>query len=143
MNRPDKPKQRPWRPGEKKKRSEVAPSRRDKLKIVGGIVAAVALIFGWVYFETKIKHAQNLEDDLRRFRTRYHLNDEQVRQTRRLEEQFHSNVNPFALPSHTPEEEHEHLLQHSRAMSPEDGARFLAEQEKRPAATATPAGSKR
>ena len=87
MNRP-KLKQRLLRPGEKKKRSEVALSRRDKLKIVGAIVAAVAIIFGWAYFETKIKHAKNLEDDLRRFRTRYHLNDEQVRQTRRLEEQF-------------------------------------------------------
>ena len=130
MKRPPKPKQRPWKPGVKQKPEAVSLSRRDKLQIVGIIVGAAVVFFGGGIFSFKIKHAQYVEDDLKRFRARYHLSDEQLRQTRRLEEQFHGSGNPFTLPTHTPEEEHEHLLQHSRAMSPEDGARFLAERER-------------
>ena len=99
------------------------------MTIVGSIVASVAVIVATAVFESKIKH-KHLEDDLKSLAARYHLNDEQLRETRYLEEQFHGSGNPFTRHAHTFEEEQEHLLKHSRAMSPEDGARFLAEQEK-------------
>ena len=131
MKRVANPKQRPWKPGGKKMRETVALSLGGKLTIVGSIVASVAVIIGTAIFESKIKHAKHLEDDLKSLAARYHLNDEQLRETRHLEEQFHGSGNPFTRRAHTFEEEQEHLLKHSRAMSPEDGARFLAEQEKR------------
>ena len=130
MKRAARPKQRPWKPGGKKLRETVALSLRGRLTIVGSIVASLAVIVGTTVFESKIKHAKQVEDDLKNLAARYHLDDEQLRETRHLEEQFHGSGNPFTRPSHTFEEEQEHLLKHSRAMSPEDGARFLAEHEK-------------
>lgn len=130
MKRPAKPKQTPWKPGGKKSRETVALSLGGKLTIVGSIVASLAVIVATAIFESKIKHAKHVEDDLKSLAARYHLNDEQLRETRHLEEQFHGSGNPFTRPSHTLEEKQEHLIKHSRAMSPEDGARFLIEQEK-------------
>jgi len=74
---------------------------------------------------------QSLDLDLLvdRWRQQYHLTDEQVRQIREIEMNFHGSGNPFTRPSHTRAEMREHHREISAHMNPEDGARYLRSQE--------------
>lgn len=72
--------------------------------------------------------AQNnaLDNQLSRWRTRYHLTEEQAARIRQLELEFHGNGNPFtSRESGTPEENDAHHFAISRVMKAEDSERFL------------------
>ncbi len=63
---------------------------------------------------------------LEKWTASYHLTGEQADRIRQIEVEFHGNGNPFtSRGSATPEENHAHHLEISRAMNPEDGARFM------------------
>ena len=104
-------------------------SRADKWKIVAVVSAVFSTAFGLTFFIIKNKHTQHIESAVARWRTTYHLDDEQGRKVRSLETQFHAGWNPFHHPVHTPAEIYQHHLAISRVMTPEDAANFMKSQE--------------
>ena len=103
--------------------------RRDKLQIWGWIVG-VFLVFGvGFHLITTRNQATSLDNLVQRWRTDYHLNDEQARRIRAMEEEFHGNGDPFFRPAHTREETREHHRAMADVINPEDGERFYKAQE--------------
>lgn len=69
---------------------------------------------------------QALDKQFAKWKTLYHLTDEQAARLRQMELDFHGNGNPFtSRESGTPEENLAHHLKMSRVMSPEAGERFF------------------
>jgi hypothetical protein len=104
-------------------------SRGDKWKIIAVLAGAFVTLLCGGLIGAKSKHSQKIESRLARWRTTYHLDDEQVRKVCSLETQFHAGWNPFHHPVHTPAEIYQHHLTISRVMTPEDAASFLKSQE--------------
>lgn len=102
-------------------------SGRDKflLCLIIAVLIALSLVF-----EHKIatsRQAESLDRQMARWRTQFHLNDEQERLIRGIERQFHGSGSPFARrPSPSEQEVSEHQRAIARIMNPEDAARFLA-----------------
>lgn len=105
----------------------------DKLK-VWGIIAGLAAFFVLVFhFSTTAQQRSSLDDLVnRRWRSDYHLSDEQARTLRKMEEDFHGSGDPFFRPAHSAAETTEHHRQMAAVMNPEDGARFFAHMEGKP-----------
>ena len=136
MHRPSH-RRKPLLPGHRKPERTVL-SSADKWKIGAMLVAGMAVFFGSGIFYAETKHAQHVESMVARWRMDYHLDEEHIRQLRRLEEQFHGNGNPLWIPAHKPLEIHEHYIEISHLMSPQDGAHFLRDQEGEQPGTAVP-----
>ncbi len=115
-----------------KKRQPPAPTvlnRSARLQIFAAVILSLLVLFGGAFFRAKSKHSQHIESTVARWRVTYHLDDDQVRQIRGLETQFHAGWNPFNHPVHTPAETYRHHLAISRVMAPEDAAYFLKNTE--------------
>jgi hypothetical protein len=85
-----------------------------------GILALIGTFMGIAEQRKALEHL------VANWRVTYHLTDEQAARIRKIELDFHGNGNPFtSRDSGTAEENIAHYLEISRAMSPEDGARFL------------------
>lgn len=72
-------------------------SRRDKLLIIGAVIAVLSAIFAFEHFYWTRNAADHLEQLLGSWTTRYHLNNERahsllLRQTMGLEAQPSANV---------------------------------------------------
>lgn len=105
------------------------------------ILLGVGVLFaGWSAFELHLGHQASLSSILSRWRSEYHLTEEQERLIRAEEELFHGGVNPLTRPRRTPEEAEAHRLALGHLMSPEDGARFLARAKPRGGSLTTPMG---
>jgi hypothetical protein len=66
-----------------------------------------------------------------KWKTTYHINDEQAERIQQIELDFHGNGSPFSIkPTRSKEEKHRHHEEISRLMSPEDGAHFMKAMEK-------------
>jgi hypothetical protein len=117
----------------RQKDAESAPfTRQDKLKLwalFGGVALACFLAF---HFLTTAQQRSSLDDLLVRWKSDYHLSDEQARTIRKMEEDFHGSGDPFFRPAPTAAETTEHHRQMAAQMSPEDGARFFAVMEGKP-----------
>jgi hypothetical protein len=105
-------------------------TRSDKLKIAAFLAAAPLVFFGWIHLQGTRSQATVFDRRIEKWRTDYHLNQEQARRLRLIEAEFHGSGNPLVRPAHTMEQLHEHHRALASAMNPEDGARFLAAHER-------------
>jgi hypothetical protein len=120
-------KRRPKRKGDGE---PTALTRSDKAKIAAFLAAAPLILFGWIHLQGTRSQGAIFDRRIEGWRGEYHLNDEQARRVRGIEEEFHGSGNPLVRPEHTTEEVREHHRALASAMNPEDGARFLAAHEK-------------
>jgi hypothetical protein len=126
-----------------KKHSQISKARRgfspavillgDKLKVLSVAFVGGAIVI-WLFILSCIKQQSfALNKQLEKWKVSYHLTDEQMSQLRAIELSFHGNGNPFSdFAIHTAEETFKHHQYMSTLMSPEDGARFLADLKKTP-----------
>lgn len=127
---------KPPRRESKRRNSEPAPTiltRWDKLQIWGVIAVVVLGVVG--VLTIRIHNDQrafneSLTRTLNRWRHRYHLDDARVNRIREIELAFHGNGNFLTVPSRTAEEKFHHSREIAAVMNPEDGTKFLADQEK-------------
>ncbi|MEO8354007.1 MAG: hypothetical protein ABJF10_27125 [Chthoniobacter sp.] len=102
---------------------------RDKAQIWAWIAGIFMIVgFAFHYFATR-QQAATLDSEVHRWQSDYHLNDEQVRRIRAMEEGFHGKGDPFLRPAHTPGETRDHHRAMADVMNPEDGERFFKAQE--------------
>jgi hypothetical protein len=125
----------PQKPGKRKKGKEPEPpppmSLRDKLQIWAWIIGIFLIVAASVHFVSTRQQRADLDSLIERWRSNYHLNDEQARRIRAMEEDFHGRGNPFLRPAHTQAATRAHHRAMADAMNPEDGARFFKAQEGR------------
>ena len=120
----------------KRRKSEPGPtilSRWDKLQIWGAIAIIMIGLISVLYI--RISHGQRAFDasltrTLNRWRPLYHLDDARVNRIREIEIAFHGNGNFLTKPSRTAEEKLHHHREIAAVMNPEDGTKFLADQER-------------
>lgn len=101
-------------------------SRTDWVRLSLILLVTGVLFVAWSAFELHLSHEASLGRILSRWRTEYHLTEEQERLIRAEEERFHGGANPLTRPRRTPEEAEAHRLALGNLMSPDDRARFLA-----------------
>ncbi|MEK0451128.1 MAG: hypothetical protein RL088_3396 [Verrucomicrobiota bacterium] len=75
--------------------------------------------------------SESLHRTVNRWRSHYHLDDQQVARIVEIEFAFHGNGNFFTKPTHTLEETDQHHREIAAVMKPQDGERFLADQLRR------------
>lgn len=106
-------------------------SLKDKILILAIVLIIVCSTAALLLFRSIQQQQQRIDQTLMRWRLKYHLDDQQVAAIRLIELEFHGNGVPFSGKSgRTPEEIRQHHLALSKAMGPEDGARFLMAMEK-------------
>ena len=104
-------------------------SLKDRLQIWAWIIG-VFLVFAFLFHFVTTRHQRSSLDALfQRWRIDYHLNEEQARRVRAIEEKFHGSGDPFTRPAHTQAETREHHRAMAAEMNPEDGRRFFRAQE--------------
>ena len=104
-------------------------TRVDKLNLLAAFLAITVTMCSIFHVLTTHAQSRAFDKQIARWRHDYHLNDDQARRVRAIEEEFHGNGNPFMRPGRTPAEASEHHRQIAHVMNPEDAARFLKVQE--------------
>ncbi|HRX53322.1 MAG TPA: hypothetical protein P5016_02375 [Verrucomicrobiales bacterium] len=106
-------------------------SGRDKAALIGIPVALFAIIVLLLHVVATAQQNASVTRTVTKWKTTYHINDEQAARIKQIELDFHGNGSPFSFgPTFTPEDEHSHHEQISRLMAPEDGARFMKAMER-------------
>lgn len=70
----------------------------------------------------------HLNGQMLHWRSKYNLDDSQVTEIRRIEENYHGNGSPFFAPSSTLDEIRAHEERIAAKMSKADGRRFIQDQ---------------
>ena len=104
-------------------------SLKDKVKIWAWICAFLLIFAAIFHLDATHQQKTRLDALLKRWRVNYHLNEEQLRRIRGMEEEFHGSGDPFFEPRHTRVETREHHRQMADVMNPDDGERFFRAQE--------------
>ena len=102
-------------------------SRREKLWLGGLAVAAVIVFVLLAHYSASWSSKRHLEDFLHNLRVSYSLDDSQVAAIRSIENEYHGEGGIFYTPSRSYQEKVSHEIEISKQMSPENGARFLAD----------------
>lgn len=114
----------------KAKQKHAADERRLNRQVLAGFCVMILAMVGWASFRSWLTNRQAIDEAIERWRLEYHLSEEQTTQIRQIEEAYHGTGTIFTWPSHSIAEIADHQPSISRIMNPEDGARFLAEQER-------------
>jgi hypothetical protein len=85
-------------------------SRTDWVRLSLILLVAGVLFVAWSAFELHLSHEASLSRILSRWRTEYHLTEEQERLIRAEEERFHGTAYPLTRTRRTPEEAEAHRL---------------------------------
>ena len=94
--------------------------------IFGYIGTPVLMIVVLLFFVSRARWRNGLDDQLARWKVTYHLNDAVVSQLRQIELDFHGSGNPITTPiQHNALEIKEHHDGMAMLMNKEDGVRFL------------------
>jgi hypothetical protein len=92
------------------------------------LLAIPALV---LHFSSIHQQTASISKTVTKWKTTYHINDEQAELIQQIELDFHGNGSPFSIkPSRTRDEKHRHHEEISRLMSPEDGAHFMKAMER-------------
>ena len=106
-------------------------SKRDKAMLIGVPIVLLAVPALVLHFSAIHQQTASVTRTVTKWKTTYHINDEQVERIKQIELDFHGNGSPFSIkPARNKDEKHRHHEEISRLMSPEDGARFLQVMEK-------------
>ena len=101
---------------------------KEKLS-VWGTIAAVMLLTLTPFVDQTIKHRRLIDRRVERWRSEYHLTEEQFQKLRKIERDYHKSEGPISVSSsHTAAEDDAHAKDIASYMNPDDAKRFL-EQE--------------
>jgi hypothetical protein len=118
----------------KKEKAPPAPTRlspRDKAALIGIPLVLFGIIALLLHLVATAQQNASVTRTVTKWKTTYHISDDQAARIKQIELDFHGNGSPFSFrPVFTPEEKHRHHEEISRLMSPEDGARFMKVMEK-------------
>lgn len=118
----------------RKKKAAPAPTKlswRDKAIIFGFLLLLLVFPAVFLHIHSVNQQTASVTRTVTKWKTTYHINDEQAERIKQIELDFHGNGSPFSIkPAHTRDEKHRHHEEISRLMSPEDGARFMKAMEK-------------
>ena len=118
----------------RKKKAAATPTAfapRDKAMLIGVPILLLAIPALVLHFSSIHQQTTSISKTVTKWKTTYHINDEQAERIKQIELDFHGNGSPFSIkPARTREEKHRHHEEISRLMSPEDGARFMEAMEK-------------
>lgn len=109
---------------------ESSHERDAKRILLAVLVAGVAMIMGMMHrFATQGQY-RSITRTIEQWKPIYGLDEVQARTIREIELDFHGSGSPFSFRGkRTPEQVLEHYKEISKVMSPESGARFLADME--------------
>jgi hypothetical protein len=94
--------------------------------IFGYIGTPVLMVVVLLFFVSRARWRNGLDNQLSRWKISYHLSDSVVSQLRQIELDFHGSGNPITTPiKHTALEIKEHHDGMALLMKKEDGAKFL------------------
>ena len=104
---------------------------RDKAMLIGLLILLLAIPALVLHFSSIRQQTASISKTVTKWKTTYHITDEQAERIKQIELDFHGNGSPFSIkPSRTRDEKHRHHEEISRLMPPEDGARFMKSMEK-------------
>jgi len=104
---------------------------RDKAMLIGAPILLLAIPALVLHFSSIHQRTTSISKTVVKWKTTYHINDEQAERIKQIELDFHGSGSPFSIkPAHTRDEKHRHHEEISRLMSPEDGARFMRAMER-------------
>ena len=78
---------------------------KDKLTVMGFLIGALALVMGLYVFISSQSYRQSIDRRVERWKSKYNLNQSQVRELTKIEAEFHAHDRPFSFRSHPSEEE--------------------------------------
>lgn len=117
-----------------KKKATTAPTTlapRDKAMLIGVPILLLAVPALVLHFSSISQQTASISKTVQKWKTTYHINDEQAERIKQIELDFHGNGSPFSIkPTRSKDEKHRHHEDISRLMSPEDGAHFMKVMEK-------------
>jgi hypothetical protein len=100
--------------------------RKDSWIIFGYIGTPVLMLVVLMFFVSRARWRNGLDDQLSRWKNTYHLSDTVVDQLRQIELDFHGSGNPITTPiQHSALEIKEHHDGMALLMKKEDSERFL------------------
>ena len=118
----------------RKKKAAPAPTKltlRDKGIIFGFLLLILVFPAVFLHIHSINQQTASVSRTVAKWKTTYHINDEQAERIKQIELDFHGNGSPFNIkPARSRDEKHRHHEEISRLMSPEDGARFMKAMEK-------------
>ncbi len=127
----------------KAKRKLANERRKLGLQVAAGFATLLAAMVGWTAFRSCSTNRQAIDAAIETWRRDYHLSDDQAARIRQIEQAYHGTGTIFTRPAHSLAEVADHAPSISRVMNQEEGARFLADQERiaqsKPGHTRTPA----
>jgi len=104
---------------------------RDKAMLIGVPILLLAVPALILHFSSIHQQTSSISKTVQKWKSTYHINDEQAERIKQIELDFHGNGSPFSIkPTRSKEEKHRHHEEISRLMSPEDGAHFMKVMEK-------------
>ena len=104
---------------------------RDKAMLIGVPILLLAVPALILHFSSIHQQTSSISKTVQKWKSTYHINDEQAERIKQIELDFHGNGSPFSIkPTRSKEEKHRHHEEISRLMSPEDGAHFMKAMEK-------------
>ena len=104
---------------------------RDKAMLIGVPILLLAVPALILHFSSIHQQTSSISRTVQKWKSTYHINDEQAERIKQIELDFHGNGSPFSIkPARTRDEKHHHHEEISRLMSPEDGAHFMKVMEK-------------
>ena len=118
----------------RKKKASATPTAlapRDKALLIGVPILLLAIPALVLHFSSIHQQTTSISKTVTKWKTTYHITDEQAERIKQIELDFHGSGSPFSIkPAHTRDEKHRHHEEISRLMSPEDGARFMRAMER-------------
>ena len=100
-------------------------SLAEKLRIWAWIIGVFLILAGSFHYLTARNQAASLDSLVERWKTDFHLTEDQARRLRRMEEEFHGDGDPFLRPGHNPAETSAHHAAMAEQISAEERQRFL------------------
>jgi len=103
---------------------------RDKGIIFGFLILILVLPAVFLHIHSINQQTASVSKTVAKWKTTYHISDEQAERIKQIELDFHGSGSPFSIkPARTRDEKHRHHKEISRLMSPEDGAHFMKAME--------------
>jgi len=106
-------------------------SWRDKAIVFGFLLLLLVFPAVFLHIHSINQQTASISKTVQKWKTTYHINDEQAERIKQIELDFHGNGSPFSIkPTRNRDEKHRHHEEIRRLMSAEDGVRFMKAMEK-------------